>query len=54
MSGNYLEYRIMKEMGWSYRELRECPLEVVQDIIRFMNTEAKFNKSEAKKWQSRK
>lgn len=54
MPRRYLEPQIMKEMGWSYRELCDCPLEIVDDIIRYMNTVAQFNKSEAKKWQNRK
>ncbi len=33
----------MKEMHWSYWELLETPSEVVDDIIRYMQTEAKFS-----------
>ena len=38
----------MKEMGWSYQELIETPAEVVSDIIRYMNTEARFNQEQSK------
>jgi len=34
---------VMKEMGWSYQELMECPADVVYDIIRYINTERKFS-----------
>ena len=41
----YVEYAVMKEMGWSYQELMECPAEVIRNIISYMNTEAKFYKA---------
>jgi len=44
-----MEYLIMKEMGWSYRELLETPLEVVERIWRYMNTEAKFREREIRR-----
>jgi hypothetical protein len=44
----YIEYRVMKEMGWSYEELMACPRTVVGDIIRYMNTEGKFEQRKAK------
>lgn len=34
----------MKEMGWTYQELRDTPAEVVRDIVRYLNTEAKFSR----------
>lgn len=42
MSREYVEYLIMKEMGWTYPQLMECPDEVVNNIVRYLNTEAKF------------
>ena len=42
----YLEYQIMRHMGWTYQELQQCPAEVVQNIIRFMNTEARYHQQE--------
>ena len=44
----YIEYVLMKEMGWSYQQLMETPAEVIDGIIRFMNTESKFYKQRAK------
>jgi len=45
---SYIDYQIMKEMGWTYQELMATPADVVQDIIRYMNTEAKFHQQKAK------
>lgn len=39
----------MKQMGWTYDELWHAPANVVWDIIRFMNTEAKHAEQEAKR-----
>ncbi len=44
-SREYLEYAVMKHMGWSYSDLLECPDATFNDIVRFMNTEAAFVKS---------
>jgi hypothetical protein len=38
----YVEYKIMKTMHWTYDELMNTPIEVVQKIIAYMNTEAKY------------
>lgn len=45
----YIEYRIMKEMGWSYQQLQETPDKVVANIIRYMNTEAKYEKEQMRR-----
>jgi len=44
----YIEYMVMKEMGWSYQDLQECPAEMVANIIRYLNTEAKYYKQRSK------
>ena len=38
----------MKEMGWSYQELMGTPAEVVADILRYLNTEAKFYREQSR------
>lgn len=48
MPGEYIEYVVMREMGWSYQELMECPYKIVVNIIRYLNTEAKFYKRKVK------
>jgi len=48
VSKEYLEYQIMKEMGWTYQELMECPLAVYTNILGYMNTEGKFYKARSK------
>ncbi len=40
----YIDYQIMKQMGWSYQELMATPDSVVRDILRYMNTEGKHYK----------
>jgi hypothetical protein len=37
---DYMKYRIMKEMHWTWRALKETPAEVVFKIIRWLNTES--------------
>jgi len=49
----YAEFIIMREMGWTYWELMSTPYEVIQNIWRFMNTEAKYKEMEERKWQAR-
>ena len=44
----YIDYLVMKEMGWSYQDLQECPAEVVANIIRYLNTENKYYKQKAR------
>jgi hypothetical protein len=44
----YMEYQLMKEMHWTFWELVETPAEVVNAIIRYMNTEGKFEKERRK------
>jgi len=39
----------MRELHWDWEQLQNCPMDVFEDIIRFMNTEAKFRQSEAKR-----
>lgn len=39
----------MKQMGWTYEELLSTPNEVINNIIRYMNTEGKFNRKETEK-----
>jgi len=48
ISKSYLDYTVMKEMGWSWQELQECPQSVYEGIVRYLNTEAKFSKRESK------
>lgn len=38
----YLEYRIMREMHWSYIDLLSCPDDVFYQILRYINTEAQY------------
>lgn len=48
MSRDYLDYAVMKHMGWSYFELLECPNPVFGNIVRYMNTENEFYRQHAK------
>jgi len=48
VSQGYIEYQVMKEFGWTYQELQETPAEVIWDIIRYINTEGKYNKQQVK------
>ena len=48
MPTEYMDFAVMREMGWSYQELMQCPAEVVANIIRYLNTEGKFYKARAK------
>jgi len=45
---SYINYMVMKEMGWSWQELQACPQNTYLDIIRYLNTEAKFQKARSK------
>jgi hypothetical protein len=38
----YVEYEVMRHMGWSWTDLQETPWQVVDGIRRFMRTEAKY------------
>ena len=49
----YAEFVIMREMGWSYWELISTPYEVIENIWRFLNTEAKCREMEERKWQAK-
>lgn len=48
MPQEYMDYLVMKEMGWSYEQLMECPNEVVNNIVRYLNTESRFLKERSK------
>ena len=48
MPKSYIDYIVMKEMGWSWHELQACPQSVYMDIVRYLNTEAKFQKARNK------
>ena len=39
----------MREMGWTYEELMECPYEKYLDITRIMSLESKETKRKQKK-----
>lgn len=45
----YVDFCIMREMGWTYQELQACPQRVYEDIMRYMRTENKF-----REWHGRK
>lgn len=49
MPKGYVEFQVMREMGWTYRELMETPASVVADIICFLNTEGKHQQEQIKK-----
>lgn len=49
----YMEYRIMKEMGWTYQELQATPAEEVANIIRYLNTEAKYEREQIRRARSK-
>ena len=53
MPREYVEFQVMREMNWTYRELMETPVNVVTDIIRYLNTEAKFQKDQIKRQEMR-
>jgi len=45
----YERYQIMRHMGWSEPELDACSEVMYRNIIRFMNTEAKFEQESRQK-----
>lgn len=49
MPGEYVEFQVMREMGWTYKELMETPASVVVDIVRYLNTEGKYQKDQMKR-----
>lgn len=40
----YIEYRVCKEMGWTFDELERQPAFRVEQVIRFMDIEAAVEK----------
>jgi len=42
-------YKIMKTMGWSYREYRQAPISLVKEIGAFILTEEKATADSARK-----
>ncbi len=44
----YMDFVIMRDMGWTYAELMDTPAAVIHDIKRYMNTEGKYRQSENK------
>ena len=48
MPREYVDFQVMREMGWTYKELIDTPASVVTDIIRYLNTENKYQKVQLK------
>lgn len=42
-----MEYQFLKEMGWSYRDLIECPEERLRSYMAIRNTLSTWYKKEA-------
>lgn len=47
----YVEYQIMKEMGWSEEELHNCSYERYLDIRRMLSLEKKEKQRQKKRQQ---
>lgn len=45
----YVEFTLMREMGWTYKQLSETPASIVEYALEFMNAEAKQRERENKK-----
>lgn len=45
----YVKFSVMREMHWTPQQLAECPLEDYMDIVRYLNTEAKYQQTKLRR-----